>query len=123
MLIKKGQYFKATSLISNEVEFTLPTNEERIAFEESGIKEEIQGSGDSKALMLILSAELAISSQMGSIQRNDSSGSSGQFSSVAEESDPSVFVPSLAALESLSEEEAAAAAEGMVRMWLECKIN
>ena len=92
----------------------MPTNEERIAFEESGIKEEIQGSGDSKALMLILAAELEISSQLGSIQRNDSSGSSGQFSSVAEESDPSVFVPSLAALESLSEEEAAAAAEGMV---------
>ena len=32
----------------------------------------IQGSGDSKALMLILSAELQISSVIGPIQRNDS---------------------------------------------------
>ena len=50
-----------------------PTNDQRIEFEESGIKDVIQGSGDSKALMLILSAELQISSVIGPIQRNDSS--------------------------------------------------
>ena len=51
-----------------------PTNDQWIEFEDSGIKDVmIQGSGDSKALMLILSAELQISSVIGPIQRNDSS--------------------------------------------------
>ena len=63
---------QATFDISSRTEFIYPTNEERIAFEESGVKEAIQGSGDSKALMLILSAELAISSAIGPIERNDS---------------------------------------------------
>ena len=55
------------------MEFILPTNNERIEFEDSGVKEAAQGAGDSKTLMLILAAELAISSQMGPIQKNDSS--------------------------------------------------
>ena len=59
--------------ISSKTEFVFPTNDQRIEFEESGIKDVIQGSGDSKALMLILSAELQISSVIGPIQRNDSS--------------------------------------------------
>ena len=54
------------------MEFILPTNNERIEFEESGVKEAAQGAGDSKTLMLILAAELAISSQLGPIQKNDS---------------------------------------------------
>ena len=55
------------------MEFILPTNNERIEFEDSGVKEAAQGAGDSKTLMLILAAELAISSQMGPIQKNDTS--------------------------------------------------
>ena len=126
-LFEQG-YFK----ISDKTEFVYPTNDERIDFEESGVKEAIQGSGDSKALMLILSAELKISSALGPIQKNDSSGSytsaydinprtliisgdGGNFASLLEEeSDPSVFVISPSALESLSPEDAAAAIEGMV---------
>lgn len=57
--------------ISDKIDFDFPTNDERIDFEESGVKEAIQGSGDSKALMLILSAELKISSALGPIQKND----------------------------------------------------
>ena len=60
--------------ISDKIEFDFPTNDERIEFEASGVKEAIQGSGDSKALMLILSAELKISSALGPIQKNDTSG-------------------------------------------------
>ena len=59
--------------ISSKTEFVFPINDQRIKFEDSGIKDVIQGSGDSKALMLILSAELQISSVIGPIQRNDSS--------------------------------------------------
>ena len=128
LFLWKG-YFK----ISDKIEFDFPTNDERIDFEESGVKEAIQGSGDSKALMLILSAELKISSALGPIQKNDSSGltlynnswqipefffqggegGGGIASFLEEESDPSVFVMSPSALESLSPEDAAAAIEGM----------
>ena len=54
------------------MEFRLPTNEERVEFEDSGVKDAAQGAGDSKTLMLILAAELAISSELGPVQRNDS---------------------------------------------------
>lgn len=57
--------------LASGTEFILPTNDERIEFEDSGVKEAAQGAGDSKTLMLIISAELAISSALGSIQRNE----------------------------------------------------
>ena len=78
---------KAFFSISTRTEFILPSNDQRIAFEESGVKDEImvrgqcvgpftgfsmQGSGDSKALMLILAAESAISAIVGPIQKNES---------------------------------------------------
>ena len=42
-------------------------------------------------------------------------GAGGAMGAIMEEEDPSVFVPSAEAFESLSEEEAAAAVEGLVR--------
>ena len=41
--------FKGYFNISDKIEFVYPTNDERIEFEESGVKEATQGSGDSKA--------------------------------------------------------------------------
>ena len=58
--------------------------------------------------MLILAAESAISGLVGPIKKNESI--------IAEDTDPSTFVISAAALESLSPEDQAAAAEGMAKI-------
>jgi len=108
--------------LASGTEFILPTNDERIEFEDSGVKEAAQGAGDSKTLMLIISAELAISSALGSIQRNETPEGETEIQgylfikSSSVESDPSAFVISAAALESLSAEEAAAAEEGLAKI-------
>ena len=48
---------KTEYIIAQSVSIIEPTIQERIEFEDSGIKEDIKGSGDSKMMMMILTAE------------------------------------------------------------------
>ena len=53
MCIQVKLFEKGFFNISDKIEFVYPTNDERIEFEESGVKEATQGSGDSKAQLNI----------------------------------------------------------------------
>ena len=110
---------RTLAVVATGLEFSLPTEQQRLEWEESGTRQAAQAGGDTKvglsgdnsfivlwqALMMILAAEAAVMAQMGPLIREQEE---------EEEPDPGVFKPSQAAMAALSEEEAAALAAGQV---------